>query len=116
MENSNTDNYTLKDLLRAISVLQDDIDVSVDGTDLTIAVVGTDGIRMTPAALKHFKDAFTLPVEGTVVMGEDKDYDDYDENGGGRLGKACELLNALAGYCSVEDYEKWFEGDNAKLI
>jgi hypothetical protein len=108
-------NYTLRDLLRAISVLQDDRDVVVDGADFAIAVVGTDGIVMTPAALEHFKGALELPVEGNVIMGEDKDYDDYD-NRTGRIFDAVELLRALAGYCSAENYEKWFEGSTAELI
>lgn len=29
---------------------------------------------------------------------------------------AWELLSALAGYCYADDYDQWFEGENAELI
>lgn len=109
--------YTLRDLLKALSVLEECKDVSVDGTDFCIAVEGDGGIRLTPEAEKHFAPALKMPIEGCTVMGlTDDDYDAYEEEGKGRLALAVELLRGVVGYCSNEKFERWFEGEDAKLI
>lgn len=94
--------YTLRDLLRAINVLDEDIDVSVDGHD-TIAVVAP--IELTAAAEVHFYKALKLPIRDRSV------YTDTDGNEGDKeLDLAWELLSSLAGNCSESDFAKWFKG------
>lgn len=116
-------NVTLRQFFHVMNSFDNDIDMSVDGTDTYIAVCFGD-IKFTPEAEKMFGDCLdNLHVEGgCVIMGEDSDYAKYDEyyegnsEDGGRLRTAEILLHSLAGYCDCEDYDKWFEGDNAKLI
>ena len=111
---------TLRDYLHAINVLADDIDVSVDGTEFSIAVCTP--IKLTPLALERFTPALdTLCVDveenGHLIYSErNEDYEDYDSDADGLLADACTLLSALAGYCSTSRFEQWFEGDNATLI
>ena len=100
--------YTLEDLLRAINVLEEDIDVSVDGYG-TIAVVAP--IELTPTAKEKFATTLKLPVRGTSVY-SNKDGDD----GGKECKLAWDLLSSLAGYCPSQQFDKWFEGDDAEQI
>ena len=102
---------TLQDLLHAINILGDDRDVTVDGID-TRAVCPP--VNMTPLGREHFKQALTANVVveykndshlGTFVS----DTDEIEQ-------MAWELLSALAGYCYADDYDQWFEGENAELI
>lgn len=93
----------------------EDIDLYVDGIN-GIAVVSADELPMlTPEGYEHFRDCFDLNVEGHLVEGDDEDYDamyDYEDNergDGGRMYLAWEFISALAGYCSVSDFEKWFD-------
>ena len=100
--------YTLEDLLRAINVLDEDIDVSVDGYD-EIAVVAP--IALTPIAREKFATALKLPIRGTsVYSNKDGDEGDKEEK------LAWDLLYSLAGYCPDSKFKKWFEGDDAELI
>lgn len=103
---------TLKDLLHAINILGDDRDVTVDGVD-TIAVCPP--VKITPEGQKHFQEALeaTVQVEykedshwGTYVSNEDEEIDQ----------KAWHFLASLAGYCDEDEYNKWFEADNAEII
>lgn len=63
-----------------------------------------------------------MEMDGHCIIGNDDDYDiltDYqeeDKGDGGRLQKAWEFLCSLAGYCSCDNYDKWFKGDDAELI
>lgn len=100
--------YTLEDLLRAINVLEEDIDVSVDGYG-EIAVVAP--IALTPIAKGKFAKALKLPIRGTSVY-SDKDGDEGDKE----CELAWELLHSLAGYCPTQQFDKWFEGDDAEQI
>lgn len=100
--------YILEDLLRAINVLEEDIDVSVDGYD-EIAVVAP--ITLTPIAREKFATALLLPIRGTSVY-SDKDGEEGDKE----CELAWELLHSLAGYCSIQHFDKWFEGDDAEQI
>ena len=100
--------YTLEDLLRAINVLEEDIDVSVDGYD-TIAVCAP--IELTPIAKEKFATALKLPIRGTSVY-SDKDGDEGDKE----CKLAWDFLSSLAGYCPTQQFDKWFEGDDAEQI
>ena len=95
----------LKDLFDFINANEEDIDVYVDGID-GIAVCAP--VSLTEEGKKHFADALELEVKNYTVMGDDKDYDDL-ENEEGKLVLAWDLLTGLAGYCSYNDYNKWFE-------
>lgn len=115
-------NVTLREYLHAMNATDNDIDMSVDGTDTYMAICFGD-IKFTPEGEKVFGDCLdNLHVDGQCIVGEDSDYDQYDEflegesKDGGRLRTAEILLNALAGYCSCSDFDKWFEGDGAKLV
>lgn len=107
---------TLQDLLHAINILGDDIDITVDGID-SIAVVPP--VMLTKEGKKHFEKALNAKVivdydknhthRGTYVSDDDEKTDR----------KAWELLSALSGYCSCEDFDSWFGGDdfiNAEMI
>lgn len=102
----------LKDLLHAINVLGDDRDVYVDGYG-TIAVCPP--IKLTQEGLRHFNKSLNAAVE--VIYKDDclhstyisDDEEDVDE-------EAWNLLVSLAGYCPKSDFDKWFEGDAAKMI
>jgi hypothetical protein len=104
---------TLKDLLRAINILGDDRDVTVDGIDSASVC---PPVKMTPAGRKQFEQALSAKV--IVEYGKDDDFecfyvsDDDEETDE----QAWELLVALAGDCSADDYDKWFEGKDAELI
>ena len=113
---------TLREFFHVMNASDNDIDMSVDGTDTCMAVCFGD-IKFTPEGEKMFGDCLdNLHVDGQCIVGEDSDYDQYyeywegDGDDGGRLRTAEILLHALAGYCSCSDYDKWFEGDDAKLI
>lgn len=97
---------TLREFIHLKNREEDDIDMSVDGTDCYIAVVFGD-IRLTPAGERQFKSCLDgLHVDGHCIVGDDD----------GRLHAAEILLNALAGYCPASKYTEWFEGSEAKLI
>lgn len=96
---------TVKDLFEFINANHADMDISVDGFD-SIAVCAP--VKLTDCGKKHFERALTLKVEDYTILGEDEDYEDLDgENN--RLALAWDLLTSLAGYCSCENFEKWFE-------
>lgn len=103
---------TLRDLLHAINILGDDRDVYVDGID---GIAVCPPVELTPAGSKHFKKALDATVE--VEYKDDCHRDTYvsdDEEDVNE--KAWELLTSLAGYCSEDDFNKWVEGDTAKMI
>lgn len=102
---------TLKDLLHAINILGDDRDVFVDGID---AIAVCPPVKLTTAGLKHFKKALAATVE--VEYEGDYYRDTYISDDEDVNEEAWELLKALAGYCSEDDFNKWFETDTAKMI
>lgn len=102
---------TLKDLLHAINILGDDRDVFVDGID---AIAVCPPVKLTTAGLKHFKKALAATVE--VEYKDDSHRDTYISDDEDVNEEAWELLTALAGYCSVDNFNKWFEADTAKMI
>ena len=86
-----------------------DIDVIDDVTDdLWIAFCGP--MKLTEEGEKHFKSVLNLEVEyrnnwegmvACVLLDHLKNWE--------RLERKCiELFEAMAGYCSVEDWDKWF--------
>ena len=104
--------YRLRDLLRAINVLDQDTDVTVDGVD-SIAVCPP--VKLTPTALRKYRKVLNLPVEGTLIKSDnDEDYDEDNENS--LLDEAWYFLCALAGYCAIDKFDKWFEGEQAKEL
>lgn len=94
---------TLRQFLQACRILEEDVDIYVDGID-GIAYCGE---RLTNEGEKHFARALDLPMDGhAVISNDDADYDEDNENSALQL--AWELLAGGAGYCSCEDYDKWF--------
>ncbi len=103
---------TLKDLLHAINILGDDRDVTVDGID---AIAVCPPVKFTPEGLEHFRKTLNATVEveykndshlDTYVSDEEEDVNE----------RAWNLLASLAGYCPEKDFNKWFEGEDAKMI
>lgn len=95
----------LKDLFDFINANEEDIDVYVDGID-GIAVCAP--VSLTEEGKRHFADALELEVKNYTIFGNDKDYEDL-ENNNGRLSLAWDLLKSLAGYCPVRDFDRWFK-------
>lgn len=107
-----TISITLEDLLHAINLLGEDRDVYVDGYG-SIAVCPP--VKFTPAGRKYFEQALTANViveykndchQQTYVSDADEKIDEM----------AWILLFSLAGYCSADSYEQWFEGPTAEMI
>ena len=91
-----------------------DIDVYDDVCEeLGIAFCGP--MELTEEGLKKFAEV--LDYELTLVLHSYGDLpayivhvdDEKDEVWKDRLAKAKEFFEAAAGYCSVEDFEKWFK-------
>lgn len=93
----------LKDLLHAINIIGDDMDVCVDGVG---EICVCPPIKLTAAGREYFKSALNAKVDCCIVCDKDD----------ARSEEAMKLLESLAGYCSTTDFERWFEGDDAKLI
>lgn len=104
---------TLQDLLHAINIIGDDRDVTVDGIG-SLAVVPP--VKITPSGREYFKQALAANV---IVEYNTNDCrcatyvcdDDEKSNA-----KAWQLLQSLAGYCFDDDFDKWFEGENAEMV
>ncbi len=81
-----------------------DVDVYSDYTDeLATAFVGP--IRLTEEGEKEFYEALNYDIdlnekEGCCIVHCDNDR---------QLSKASHFFNAAAGWCSEDDYDKWFE-------
>ena len=105
-------NVTLQDLLHAINIIGEDLDVCVDGID-SIAVCPP--VRLTPAGRTYFRAALAANVvveygdygHRATYVSDDDELADKD---------AWELLASLAGYCADSKTKTWFEGENAELI
>lgn len=104
---------TLQDLLHAINILGEDRDVTVDGID-TIAVCPP--IKLTPAGREHFKQALTANVV-VEYSKNDCHQDTYVSDADDKINEmAWNLLSSLAGYCYLDGYDQWFEGEEAETI
>lgn len=88
------------------------MDVAVDGID-DIAVCAP--VKLTPEGMKHFEKALTAEVEVKYKDEEHEstfvsdDSEELDEEAWG-------LLTALAGFASEDNFDRWFEGEDAELI
>lgn len=105
-------NTTLQDLLHAINILGEDRDICVDGID-TIAVCPP--VKITPMGREHFKEALSSNVIVEYTGQEHQDtYVSNDDEAADE--KAWELLKSLAGYCNANNFDLWFEGENAEIL
>lgn len=94
--------YTVKEMLHAINVLDEDIDISVEDIG-SIAVVAP--ICLSENCMKIFEKVLEMQFDEeskTIIS------DKYSEN-------AWDFLSALAGYCSESQFAEWFE-NNAKKV
>ena len=90
-----------------------DIDVYDDVTDeLAIAFVGP--MELTEAGKEHFAPVLDFEImvkeapgfgNNAYVMVDGNDGDAWEK----RLEQAKEFFEAAAGYCSADDYDKWFK-------
>lgn len=103
---------TLDEYLRSLQIADKDTDIAVDGFDFVIAYCGTG---LTDEGREYFSRALALPMYVSersgkvcpcVVSDNDEDYDGDNEDSA--LALACSLLAGMAGYCSCEDYDRWF--------
>lgn len=97
---------TIRDLL-AMNIDIDVYDADTDG--IGIAYCGPTGL--TAAGAEYFKDVLDYEVEfvdgtyaGDIAVVKIPDDVDYDE----KLDRCSEFFGALAGYCSQDDWDKWF--------
>lgn len=95
---------TLGKFLESCRIMGEDIDIYVDGID-GIAYCGE---TLTEEGEKVFKEALELPMYGCYVISDDDNDYDLLEKGEGRLQLAWDMLTGMAGYCSCDDYDKWF--------
>lgn len=96
---------TLGKFLEACRILDEEKDIYVDGID-GIAYCGTE---LTEEGEKHFAEALALPMEGYCVISHDDNDYDLLEKEEGKLQLAWELLAGMAGYCSCDNWDKWFK-------
>lgn len=95
---------TLKDLLHSINVLEEDVDVIVDGLD---AIAVCPPVKITPEGVKKFEKTLNIECDSCLVGGNSSE-EECEE--------AWEFLASLAGYCECENYDKWFDGETSKVI
>lgn len=116
MEKKDIVKETFREFIHRMNYTEDDIDMSVECTSCYMAVCFGD-IRLTPEGEAEFGECLDhLKVDGTCVVSDnDEDYALINEDKG-LLHKAACFIESLAGYCSCVDYDKWFEGETAKLI
>ena len=96
---------TVKDLLQ----MNVDIDVYDDVCEeLAIAFCGP--MELTDEGKKEFAEAldYEVELEGSYVTV--KVDDPEDKVWKRKLRKAKKLFEGMAGYCSVDDYDRWFKG------
>ena len=100
--------------MKVKDLIEQEIDVDVYDDvcdDIGIGFVGP--VDLTEQGKEHFAEVLEYAVKVHDCNGylQAKIYvDDGTEDGWKkRLRKAKEFFRAAAGYCSVEDYEKWFK-------
>lgn len=115
---------TIRELLQEKDL---SIDI-VDDFDESLYIAYESGYELTDDGLEYFKDILDLQVEikvntGLGVILLQPTYDGWDENDSeytNRHGepvnalhyKCYELFEGLAGYVSVDDYDRWFKERN----
>ena len=76
----------------------------IDDYDERCYIAYESGYKLTDAGLEHFANALDVPIlsirDGLIIF----------HCATARKAQACkELFEALAGYCLVSEYDKWFE-------
>ena len=96
--------HTIRDLL----LMDVDIDV-YDNVCESLAIAFCGPMNLTEEGKEHFKDVLDLPV---IIYTDDNvaivDVDDSEGVWQKKLKGAKELFYALAGFCSITDYDTWF--------
>lgn len=95
---------TLREFLQSVRNLKEERDVYID----TMEGFSYGGTLLTEEGERVFAEALELPMEGNCVYSpDDADYPLIDK-GEGKLYLAFLLISGMAGYCSCEDWDKWF--------
>lgn len=103
---------SLHELLHAINILGNDIDVYVDGYDL-IAVYPP--VKLTPEAKKTFE----VTLNTRVFVSYENGYHNLTYVCGVRESEddcAYHFLSMLSGNCPSKQYDEWFNGPKAELL
>lgn len=96
--------------MKVKDLLEQEIDIDVVDDvceELDIAFVGP--LRLTKAGLMKFSDVLEYPVRLRNDVCIVKIDDESEMVWTRRLDKAIEFFHAAAGYCSEDDYNRWFE-------
>ena len=97
--------------VRDLIALEIDIDVYDDVCEeLGIAMCGP--VVLTPEGQEHFAEVMDYEVtinNGSYMTATVHVDDDEDKVWKRRLKKAIEFFHSAAGYCSCDDYDKWFK-------
>lgn len=101
---------TFDEYLNACRIIGEDRDIEVDNHDSIVYC----GEELTEEGRRHFAKALVLPMYQTedgdicpcVISEDEADYDEDNEDSA--LNLAWEMLCSMAGYCSCEDYDRWF--------
>ena len=100
--------------MKVKDLLQMDIDIDVyDDVCEELGIAFCGSVELTNDGKEHFAEPLEYEVKlhnngadiVAIVCIDDKDDDVWER----RLEKAKELFESLAGFCSCDDYEKWFK-------
>lgn len=90
----------VRDLLEVEDVSMD----VYDDYDERCNIAYESGYKLTDAGREHFAAALDLPIKmirnGTIIVGCERAVE---------AAWCSKLFCAMAGYCSVSDFDKWFE-------
>lgn len=107
---------TLEEVLHACNVLDMDFEMGPFDDDLT-GVTVTPPVRMTPEGRAYWKNALEARVVTDYTLAGEKGLSaEVGIADGPADGDALQLLEALNGFCTKENYGRWFEGEGAELI
>lgn len=98
--------HTLKDVLSAINVFNEDTDITVDGIG-TIAVCPP--VTITKEGLDHWHDALQSKMYNGDPFTTNNDSEELDK-------RVWKFLIALAGYCPETKYQQWFQDYNTEEL
>lgn len=99
--------YTFADLLQAIRILGNDTDIYIDN----IGSVAYCGTELTEAGKIRYKDALSLPINGTTVISDSEEDYDLAEDEEGSLYLAYRMLLDMAGYCPCWYWDQMFKNE-----
>lgn len=97
---------TLKDVLSAINIFNEDADITIDGIG-TIAV--SPPVTITKEGLDHWSDALQSEMFSGDPFTTNNASEELDK-------RVWQFLNALAGYCSESQYKEWFQDYNTEEL